>query len=63
MKLSPDLNILIPVYNEEKTIIEVLSKLNKVCKTIKNKSIIVIDDGSTDGTHKLLGKTKNFIIN
>ena len=58
MKLSPDLNILIPVYNEEKTIIEVLSKINKVCKPIKNKSIIVIDDGSTDGTHKLLEKNK-----
>ena len=58
MKLSPDLNILIPVLNEEKTIIEVLSKLNKVCKPIKNKSIIVIDDGSTDRTHKLLEKNK-----
>jgi glycosyltransferase involved in cell wall biosynthesis len=58
MKLSPDLNILIPVYNEEKTIIEVLSKINKVCKPIKNKSIIVIDDGSTDRTHKLLEKNK-----
>jgi glycosyltransferase involved in cell wall biosynthesis len=58
MKLSPDLNILIPVYNEEKTIIEVLSKLNKVCKPIKNKSIIVVDDGSTDKTPKLLKKNK-----
>jgi glycosyltransferase involved in cell wall biosynthesis len=58
MKSSPDLNILIPVYNEEKTIIEVLSKLNKVCKPIKNKSIIVVDDGSTDKTHKLLEKNK-----
>lgn len=58
MKLSPDLNILIPVYNEEKTIIEVLSKLNKVCKPIKNKSIIVVDDGSTDKTSKLLEKNK-----
>jgi len=59
MKLSPDLNILVPVYNEEKTIIEVLSKLNKVCKPIKNKIIIVVDDGSTDATHKLLEKNKN----
>jgi glycosyltransferase involved in cell wall biosynthesis len=58
MKLSPDLNILIPVYNEEKTIIEVLVKLNKVCKSINNKSIIVVDDGSTDKTHKLLEKNK-----
>ena len=58
MKLSPDLNILIPVYNEEKTIIEVLVKLNKVCKSINNKSIIVVDDGSTDKTRKLLEKNK-----
>jgi len=58
MKLVPDLNILIPVYNEEKTIIEVLAKLNKVCKPIKNKSIIVVDDGSTDKTHKLLEENK-----
>jgi glycosyltransferase involved in cell wall biosynthesis len=58
MTLSPDLNILIPVYNEEKTIIEVLTKLNKVCNSIKNKSIIVVDDGSTDNTHKLLEKNK-----
>jgi glycosyltransferase involved in cell wall biosynthesis len=60
MKLLPRLNILIPVYNEEKTIIEVLSKLNRVCKPINNKSIIVIDDGSTDTTHKLLEKNKKF---
>jgi len=58
MKLSSDLNILIPVYNEEKTIIEVLVKLNKVCKSINNKSIIVVDDGSTDKTRKLLEKNK-----
>jgi len=54
-----DLNILVPVYNEEKTIIAVLSKLNKACKSISNKSIIVIDDGSTDTTNKLLKKNKN----
>ena len=58
MKLTPGLNILIPVYNEEKTIIEVLIKLNKVCKLITNKRIIVIDDGSTDKTNTLLKKNK-----
>ena len=59
MKEQFDLNILVPVYNEEKTIIAVLSKLNKACKSISNKSIIVIDDGSTDTTNKLLKKNKN----
>ena len=58
MKPAPDLNILIPVYNEEKTIIEVLIKLNKSCNFIRNKNIIVVDDGSTDKTHRLLEKNK-----
>ena len=59
MRAQFDLNILVPVYNEEKTVIEVLTKLNKACKAISNKSIIVIDDGSTDATNNLLKKNKN----
>lgn len=59
MSLEANLTILVPVYNEEKTIIDVLIKLNKKCRLIKNKTIIVIDDGSTDKTHKLLEKNKN----
>ena len=54
-----DLNILVPVYNEEKTIINVLTRLNKACKFISNKCIIVIDDGSNDTTNKLLKKHKH----
>ena len=52
MKLS----IIIPCYNEEKTILEVISRINKV--NIKNitKEIIIINDGSTDGT---IDKIKN----
>lgn len=47
MKLS----IIIPVYNEEQTIVELLSKVIKVKlpKSIK-KEIIVVDDGSTDSS-------------
>lgn len=59
MRAQSNLNILVPVYNEEKTVIEVLTKLNKACKAISNKSIIVIDDGSTDATNNLLKKNKN----
>ncbi len=45
MKLS----IIIPVYNEEKTISTVLDKVSRV-KLPCRKEIIVVDDGSTDGT-------------
>lgn len=59
MPAKHNLNILVPVFNEEKTVIAVLTKLNKACKAISNKRIIVIDDGSTDGTKNLLRDNKN----
>jgi len=45
------LSIIIPVYNEEKTIAEVLHKVSKVTlpQGIR-KEVIVVDDGSTDET-------------
>jgi len=55
MKLS----IIIPCYNEEKTINEVIFKINKVC--IYDKEIIVIDDISTDHSLQILEKYKNKI--
>jgi glycosyltransferase involved in cell wall biosynthesis len=48
------LNIVVPVFNEEKTIVSVLNKLNSECRSIKNKNIIVVDDGSNDQTSFLL---------
>lgn len=53
------LNIVVPVFNEEKTIISVLNKLNSECKSIKNKNIIVVNDGSEDKTLFLLRKNSN----
>ncbi|MBI3804770.1 MAG: glycosyltransferase family 2 protein [Nitrospirae bacterium] len=50
MKLS----ILIPVYNEESTIGEVIEQLLSVKLPGVEKEIIVIDDGSTDGTADVL---------
>tara|TARA_Y100000590_G_scaffold450526_1_gene590349 strand:+ start:712 stop:1410 length:699 start_codon:yes stop_codon:yes gene_type:complete len=53
-------SIIIPVFNEEKTIYEILSKINKL-KNIE-KEIIVIDDGSTDNSKKIiLEKCNDFI--
>ena len=54
-------SIIIPVYNEEKTIIQILKKIDSEKKKIKNFvfEIIVINDNSTDKTKKLLDKEKN----
>ena len=46
------LTVLIPCYNEHKTILEVLHNVKKNISS--NDNIIVIDDGSNDGTTELL---------
>lgn len=59
MKLS----IIIPVYNEEKTITDVLKKVSALKIPQAQKEVIVINDGSTDKTSgqikKYLQKDKN----
>ena len=45
---------MIPVYNEEKTIKKLLEKVNSV-KNV-NKEIILINDGSSDDTYKIIKK-------
>jgi glycosyltransferase involved in cell wall biosynthesis len=59
MTTEPLLNIIIPVFNEERTIVLVLKKLNSACKSIKNKNIIVVDDGSKDKTSYYLKSNSN----
>lgn len=45
-----DISIVLPAYNEERAIKDVLLKLNNVFSEIKNKEIIVVDDASKDDT-------------
>ena len=52
------ISVIIPVFNEEKTIIKVLEKINRIKKNI-NLEIIIINDGSTDNTKKLLEDNKD----
>src|SRR3989344_2429677 len=52
MKLS----ILIPTYNEIKTLPTILEKISKVKISNVNFEIIIVDDGSTDGTRDLLSR-------
>tara|TARA_A100001234_G_scaffold219397_1_gene230098 strand:+ start:364 stop:1056 length:693 start_codon:yes stop_codon:yes gene_type:complete len=53
-----DLTVIIPVYNEVKTINKILKKVHKI--KIK-KQIIVVDDGSTDGSINVIKKYKSMI--
>jgi glycosyltransferase involved in cell wall biosynthesis len=46
--------ILVPAYNEEKTVIQVLQRVNEQAVPGVSFEIIVVDDGSKDGTVKLL---------
>jgi len=50
MKLS----IIIPVYNEKGTILELLNRINNVELEDIKKQIIIVDDGSVDGTKEIL---------
>ena len=53
------LSIIIPTYNEERTVIEVLKKIKNNSSNLFKYEVIVIDDGSTDGSKKLLENNKN----
>lgn len=61
------LSIIVPVYNERNTILAILAKLDKVDFSSVEKEIVVVDDGSTDGTRDILknleGKYKIFFQN
>lgn len=54
MKLS----IIIPVYNEKKTIEEIIKRIMAVKLQKVKKEIIIVDDKSTDGTREILKKIK-----
>lgn len=51
---KPLVSIIMPVYNAEKFIEKTLSKLD--CQTYKNIEVIVINDGSKDGTRAVLDR-------
>jgi len=53
-KSKPEMTLLLPVYNESKAIEQVISEFyEKVGKTIPLE-IMIVEDGSTDGTKKIL---------
>jgi len=49
--------VIIPAYNEEKHIVDVINGVKKYCK-----DIVVVDDGSKDKTYEIAKNTKAFIL-
>ncbi len=52
-KKGPKLSVVIPVYNERATITQLLERVQAVGI---EKEIVLVDDGSTDGTREILAK-------
>ena len=48
------LSIIIPCFNEKKSLLKLIAKIKKI-KNIK-KQIILVDDGSIDGTTEIIKK-------
>ena len=47
----------LPVFNEAKTVCSVLDEVSQYCE-----KILVVDDGSTDGTSELLAQRDDIIL-
>ena len=55
-----DISIVIPVFNEVSLIDELYSRLKLVCEGLgRSYEIIIVDDGSSDGSHEKLTQLKN----
>ncbi len=55
---QPLLSVIIPIYNEEATLEEIVRRTLAVDI---DKEIILVDDGSTDGTHDILKKIEGTV--
>lgn len=62
LRNSKKLLVLIPAFNEVKVINKVINKIPNKIKGVKKISILVIDDGSTDGTKDNIRKSKRIKV-
>jgi len=55
------LSVIVPVYNERNTVVEVLRRIRAVDLPV-DLEIVVVDDGSTDGTDKVLAALEDSTV-
>lgn len=58
---QPLLSVIIPVYNERRTIVDVLEKVRAVQLSMR-REVIVVNDGSTDGTRELIHSANDGLL-
>src|SRR3989344_8248112 len=52
----PFVSVLIPAYNEEKTILKTLESVDGIAYPKEKLEVIVINDGSTDSTFEIISR-------
>jgi polyisoprenyl-phosphate glycosyltransferase len=57
--LKLDLSIIIPIHNEEEVLPLLIERLDKNIPSWGNCEIILVNDGSTDGSYQILNSLKN----
>lgn len=51
--MSDSISVIIPAFNEEKTLEDAVHVVSKVLREVKSYEIIIVNDGSTDATGKI----------
>lgn len=59
--MAQKISVIIPSYNESKTLIEILEQVNKQNSKDFNLEVIFVNDGSTDNTHELISSNKQLV--
>lgn len=60
--MANSLDIIIPVYNEQDTIEDVIARVEQIDFCSLNTRIIIVDDASVDNTKDILKKYKNHLV-